>query len=524
MLYSFKRFFVTVSYLKSKQVYYRIYYILRNKIRLKLNIKYAQAISSNTYILDLEDSLPQYESMREYSFTFLNKTYQYKNKIDWNFNEYGKLWTYNLTYFDYLNQKNITQKKGLRLINDFIDSITEIKDGLEPFPISLRGLNWIKFINRYKINNKKMNNSLYAQYHILVDNIEYHLLGNHLLENAFSLLFASYYFKDENFYLTANKILKKELNEQILSDGAHFELSPMYHQLMLFRLLDCINLLQRNSWKKDDLLKYLTSKASVMLGWLERITFLNGDIPLLNDSAEKIAPPTAELISYARRLNIEIASIELNDCGYRKIVKAYYECIVDIGNIGPDYIPGHAHSDTFNFLLFIRNKPFIIDVGTSTYEVNELRQIERSTISHNTVMLNHTEQSKVWGGFRVAERAKVIRRIEKENYICAIHDGYKKRFNALHQREFYFENNVIKIVDTIDTLYKYHAVSRLHFAKDVILKKEKNIVWANEVQIIFSTDKLKIKPYSYTKEFNQEILSNVLEISFIQKVSMEIKL
>ena len=87
--------------------------------------------------------------------------------------------------------------------------------------------------------------------YILLDNLEYHLLGNHLLENGFSLLFGAYYFQDENLYKKAKEILEKELNEQILDDGAHFELSPMYHQLMLFRVLDCINLVKHNQWIVD---------------------------------------------------------------------------------------------------------------------------------------------------------------------------------------------------------------------------------------------------------------------------------
>ncbi|MCS2404764.1 heparinase II/III-family protein [Bacteroides salyersiae] len=45
-----------------------------------------------------------------------------------------------------------------------------------------------------------------------------------------------------------------------------------------------------------------------------------------------------------------------------------------------DYQPGHAHADTFTFELHINNRPVIIDTGTSTYEVNEARFYERSTI------------------------------------------------------------------------------------------------------------------------------------------------
>ena len=71
--------------------------------------------------------------------------------------------------------------------------------------------------------------------------------------------------------------------------------------------------------------------------------------------------------------------------------------------LGADYQPGHSHSDTFNFELYVQKFPLIVDTGISTYEKNEIRQKERSTLSHNTVMIGDNDQTKVWGGFRVTK-------------------------------------------------------------------------------------------------------------------------
>jgi hypothetical protein len=225
------------------------------------------------------------------------------NKIDWNYAGYGKLWTYNLNYFDFLSQDSDVDK--LKLINSFIDNSKNIDAGMEAFPISLRGINWIKYLSFNNIRDKKIDDSLYAQYYILLDSLEYHLLGNHLLENAFSLLFGAYYFQDEVLYKKAKELLLEQLEEQILDDGGHFELSVMYHQIMLFRLLDCLNLVKNSSWMERELLDFLTLKAEMMLAWLEEISYENGDIPLLNDSANGIAPLTEQLISYGERLELK---------------------------------------------------------------------------------------------------------------------------------------------------------------------------------------------------------------------------
>ena len=60
------------------------------------------------------------------------------------------------------------------------------------------------------------------------------------------LLWGGLYFREDKFYEKAIWLLAKELNEQILPDGAHYELSPMYHTILSDRLLDCINALKHN--------------------------------------------------------------------------------------------------------------------------------------------------------------------------------------------------------------------------------------------------------------------------------------
>lgn len=461
---------------------------------------------SFSYPLNLEPSLESHAHFANHTFTFLSLTKKFDEKVDWNYKNYGKLWTYNLAYFEYL-----TEESHVTLIHDFIHRMNELKDPLEPFPISLRGINWIKFLTYFAISDKKIDDSLYGQYFILLDNLEYHLLGNHLLENGFSLLFGAYYFHDDTLYAKAKEILYRELEEQILDDGAHFELSPMYHQIMLYRVLDCINLVKNNSYQSQELLLLLTRKASVMLGWLENISYRDGSIPMVNDSAKKVAPSSKELSAYAQRLQLATQILPLSESGYRKIKRDSYECLVDIGNIGPDYIPGHAHADTLHFELHLNQIPFVVDCGVSTYEANRRRMIERSTASHNTITVDGKNSSIVWGGFRVAQRAKIIDLYEDTNHIKATHDGYQS-IGILHTRIWSFEENAILIEDTLSK--EANAVARLHFHPDV--SKEDIIIRVKSNHpIVFST-------YSYAVQFNQLQDAICAEIPFSQNLTVEI--
>lgn len=518
------KYFHTLKYLKQKQIFYRLYYLLRSRLRRFTKFHYVMRLPSHSVTLHFLPSISfMTEKKDDKCFTFLNRTHCFESSIDWNEKKFGKLWTYNLTYFEYLNGVSVDPHIGLNLINDFIKNMDQIKDGMEPFPISLRSINWIKFLTTQQIRNQQIDDALYAGYMILADHLEYHLLGNHLLENGFSLLFGAYYFQNDFLYSLATKILSTELQEQILPDGAHFELSPMYHQIMLYRILDCINLIKHNTWKRDSLLNRLEVSAADMTGWLLQISFQSGAIPLMNDSANGIAPTTDELLQYAKRLKIDPNERLLRESGYRKIKNQAYECVIDVGNIGPDYIPGHAHSDTFNFELYVHNRPFIVDTGTSTYETNVLRQSERSTAAHNTVMVNGIEQSEVWGGFRVARRAKVFDLSESSSTFSATHDGYK-RIGALHTRHFDFSEHTIIIRDNVESSETYTSTAFFHFHPDVSIDLANGIVQADNAVLTFSGHILNIttKMYHYAPRFNTLIPAKVVLIEFKQNLKTEI--
>ena len=163
----------------------------------------------------------------------------------------------------------------------------------------------------------KIDSILAKHLSVLKRNLEYHLLGNHLLENAFALLFGAYYFRNENVYIKSKTLLIRELNEQILDDGGHFELSPMYHSLILTRLLDCISLVELNHWKEDNLIKVLRKKLR-MLGWLYQVTYTSGQTPMVNDSTYNISLSSKDLFNYSKILKIIPGNITLHESGYRR--------------------------------------------------------------------------------------------------------------------------------------------------------------------------------------------------------------
>ena len=524
--YKIKLLYHTVKHLKPIQVYYRLYYFFRNRTFT------ARAVQTPMPVLKAikwEEKLKYHLSylQKNKSFTFLNITHKFSDQIDWNFDGYGKLWTYNLNYFDYLRQKNMSKDIGIRLIKNYVKNDAFLKEGKESYPISLRGINWVKFLSENQVKEEVIDTTLYNHFYILLDNLEFHLLGNHLLENAFSLLFGAYYFQNEKFYYKSKEILISELKEQILNDGGHFELSPMYHQIILYRVLDCIQLIKINKWINDDLLMLLEDNASKMTSWLNEVTFENGDIPCVNDSTFNIAPTSEELSNYADQIGVITKKIVLSDSGYRKFRNNKFELFVDVGNVGPSYQPGHAHSDTLSFILHVNNKPVFVDTGVSTYEKNQKRQTERQTSAHNTVVINREDQTQVWGGFRVAKRAQVQNLKEGFDFVEAEHDAYKK-IGVSHLRRFSIDKSLVQIKDIIvnDSNYNQTAYFHLHPSLKNLIINDHSIIIENNITMIFTGTNVMINKelYEYAEGFNKIKKAIVIKVTFESNLETSIKL
>lgn len=392
-------------------------------------------------------------------FSFLNLEVKYDSEIDWNDQRHGKLWNYNLQYVNYLFQDDIGTDVKAQIIHSLYGSLFQQKLALEPYPVSLRVINVIRWYSRSGLNDPYILKAIHAELDFLSQRPEYHILGNHLLENAFALIMGGAFFAKLDWISQGQQLLENELEEQVLSDGAHFELSPMYHQIIFFRLLELIDWYAGWPGQSDRFLVFLRQKAAVMKTWLQNISFVNGDIPHFNDSADGVAYTTDWLCSYADKLGIASLSLPLGASGYRSVRKGDYECKIDFAQLGPSYQPGHAHADALSFLLYYQKQPVFVERGTSTYQIGKVRDQERSTASHNTVVVNHTNQSDVWGGFRVGRRAKVRITTDRADEMAAEHRGYRK-YGLNHRRRIQFSENTIRISD--DLRGNTHALKEFH--------------------------------------------------------------
>jgi uncharacterized heparinase superfamily protein len=484
--------FHTLKYLRYEQFYYRALYKFKkpvigtndtlgnsaNSWRWNGPVIFEQSVFQDG---DCKDSLIENSKV-----VFLNTQGFVNTEAIWNSPEFTKLWLYNLHYFDDLNAFNYSEREFIHY--QFIDKwIAENPpcsgNGWEPYPISLRLVNWVKWFSKKDQVDARYLTSIAQQAQALSQQLEYHILGNHLFANAKALTFVGCFLtgkQADKFLHIGLQLLDREVAEQFLADGAHFELSPMYHEILLWDLLDLINLAKEsNNAQLLSRLKHWKFVASNALTWLSSMVHNDGEISFFNDAAIGIAATPEQVFSYAKQLGLDCdTSLPLLTTniasGYSRIEQVNYSVIFDHANVGPDYLPGHAHADTLSFEMSVGTQRLFVNSGTSLYGVSNERLRQRKTAAHNTIVVEDADSSEVWSGFRVARRAyaKLINAevINQQVTISASHDGYcRLKPKVIHNRTLVSSPRALEVTDTLSE--KVDACFHLHLHPEVQIVK-----------------------------------------------------
>lgn len=528
------RFFHTLRYLKLVQVCNRVSRKF-TKVTFSSPEQAVHEAVADWHIFPFLESCYQGEGR----FTFLNVV---DTVSDWNDESKAKLWLYNLHYFDDLNQSGWQDRVEIHynLINTWIEQNPKmVGNGWEPYTISLRAVNWIKWFLSGNEPKDEWLSSLSLQVQALEQQIEYHLLGNHLFANAKALVFAGCFFKGELACLWLKRgldILDKEIPEQILADGGNFELTPMYHNTILADMLDLYQLsLVYSDLIPQKVKAYWCKTIEKMFEWAELMQHPDGAVSFFNDSAIGIAPKLTVLQRYARELNLLTPSINntkvshLESSGYVVVTDQANKLIIDVAKVGPDYNPGHAHADTLSFELSIDNDRVFVNSGTSVYGSGLERQRQRKTEAHNTVVIDNRDSSEVWSGFRVARRAYPSKPLitESASFIAVecSHDGYMRLPGKVtHTRKWQLAQGELLICDRLSGTFN-RAEAHYHLHPDIRVEGSSNsdeqvmlcLPAGTQYKVRVEGADIKVLDTTWHPEFGLSIDSKKIVLSFKEK-------
>lgn len=335
----------------------------------------------------------------------------------WNVSDASHLWNFNLHYFEYcVALAAVWRRSGdakylecfKRLVRSWLHACPYADgDAWHPYTISLRLVNWLICIDLFGSALSEddafmdaLTKSMYVQYRHLLINQETHLRANHYWENLKTLLICAAAFGEQGAYRRVMRDFERQLDEQILPDGVHFERSLMYHKLVLEGMLRVWLAAKQTG---HPLPKNFMSKVQAMLNAMASLEKGMGKTPFFNDAADGVAKTCDQLVAACKRLlgmDADDSITAFPNAGYYKLYDGDIAVMFDAGEPGPSYMLGHAHCDCLSFELSYKGVPVIVNSGTYAYQ-SELRPYFRSTAAHNTVMVDGEEQMECWGEHRV---------------------------------------------------------------------------------------------------------------------------
>jgi hypothetical protein len=246
----------------------------------------------------------------------------------------------------------------------------------------------------------------------LEQNLEVHLGGNHLLKDLCALAGLAGVHQGpvaDRWLARVEEALPRELEIQILSDGGHYERSPMYHALVLCDLLYAASVLSVRSpgWVANCLSPLLPKMAA----YLEGVIHPDGEVPFFNDSVIGQAPAPSEILAHPllseARPKSEASPVPIAifpESGLACLRARDFTLLFDGGKLGPDELMGHVHSDSLSVEVSVGSERFLVNRGVYEYTSGTRRHQSRSIASHNTPSWDGHEKAEIWGSFRVARR------------------------------------------------------------------------------------------------------------------------
>jgi uncharacterized heparinase superfamily protein len=333
-----------------------------------------------------------------------------------------------------------------RLLSTWIEAHPpHLGDAWHPYPLSTRVGNWIAALTlQPELASRELSESLWRQLLRLERNVEDDILGNHVIRNARALVLGGAAFGAAEMQRRGIDLLRRELPEQILRDGGHYERSPAYHLVVLRDLLE-VQAVVPHSWLADAIERMRVFAAALIRP--------DGAPALFNDGT--VDAPRLDLPDAGDGLAV------FEESGFVVVRDGPLWLAFRCGVAAPAYLPAHAHADALSLQLWWRGRPVLVDPGSYSYDAGADRDWFRSTRAHATVCVDGRDQFRLWGAFRSGPLAKVSLRYAREH---AVEASVVLPGRIRHVRRIEWSGNEVQVHDRLEGKGRHRVESRLVWA------------------------------------------------------------
>lgn len=344
-------------------------------------------------------------------FTYLGRTLEFAGDVDWLPAGQSPLFQYQLQYLTCVRDLALAGRadaaRALYLSWRAAHGARWQRAAWHPYPVSLRLVNLChaaSALGGFDALGATALLDVATHAAFLLDHEEHDVRGNHLFENARALAHASC-FLDGPLAVRcgerARAILAAEIPEQVPADGGHFELSALYHTIVLHGLLQIVDL-----FGDDDALvrDVLAPAVARMRRFLALVLCPDDDLPLLGDAVRGFGPPPLALLGGERDAPASRPRFTaLADSGLHVWRGLRTFAVLDAGPVCPDYLPAHGQADSLTVEVWVDGARVVADPGVHDYS-GPHRAWGRSSRAHSTVTLDDRDNAEVYGSFRVGGR------------------------------------------------------------------------------------------------------------------------
>jgi uncharacterized heparinase superfamily protein len=482
--------------------------------RLRLDV---EPLRSNTVVVRESLNSTTRQAYRERAssaadgrVTFMNRTLDIASDshVDWYADELDdlpRLWRLKLyafepvawTLFGYDTSPDELRESFDAWISDWIETIRigsprYLRRAWTPYAVSLRVLNWSRYLACRERSDgadafdRALAAELCKNASFLTNHIESDVGGNHLVENGAGLVAVGTLFGEagQQWVDRGVAVLEDAARTQFLSDGCHFERSPMYHLQVLTGYLTARDLLRRAGRSVP---KSIERTVSAAVAFADYLMPPDRELPLLNDSVHGQTFPLMACLKYAQATDVEPVDASIprkrslptgrsgtqvtDGSGLGWIDTAVGRLLVDGGPVGPPHLPGHAHSDTLSYLLWLGDTPVVTDTGTFDYEGGKKRTVARGVRGHNTVQVGDDEPIELGGRFLMGPRPVPTVRLDLEGDTAFFEGCYEtrpfRRPGYVHHRSIAAGSHWWLVWDRVQGDGAASTKSRIHLHPDV---------------------------------------------------------
>ncbi len=418
-----------------------------------------------------------------FSFRGLPEVY-FPKTVDWNFvPEENRSWSWDLnrhrffltlgTAYHY-TQDSTYLNRLIALWHNWMRSNPAGKGQhwLSPFEVAARLRNWMwayfLIVASHEASAmflRRAWSGLSQHAAFLADHLEYHWPNNHLLLEALSLCEFAVVFQNSGggrYLSLSSRVLAEQVERQVLADGVHAELCPMYHEIVASELNAFVRLCCK---LRHSLPAVMEERIRAMRRFSVALRRSDGSFPLLGDSSSPDTclrfdvgalggdltywlPPDEDL-DEATTTSPHLSLDLFTEAGYGILRGAAMDTHLtfDFGPFSRCSAANHGHADALSFELHAAGRPWIVDSGFfyPWKEGADWSRYFRSTAAHNTLLINGKEQSELsdhWDVSRQAQMRLVEHHSDSEEVaICGEVIPYWSGGKVVHRRKVVLSRN-----------------------------------------------------------------------------------